>query len=890
MIPFTCSSFFSRLLSLLLPLLLCLPLQAQMAPVLVWQQPDPISFSTPLSSVQLNAVALKSSPVPVPLSLYYNAFGITTDGVPFANSGLDGGGRTFSASSLGQSISWRGISFPLGPADVADVVSGGTIALPAGQFASLYLLGNLVDNQPPVGTLTIAYTDGSTDIVTQSLSDWTFPKNFPGESIVKCAPSHNNFDGQKYITPACVYGYPIPLNSSKVVQSVTLPNDRYMVFLSMVLVPPTVSGSFAYSPAAGTVPFPGTSILTTHFTPTDTMAFFSADASVSLVTFAPAAPLVSTVTWPPPAPIGYGTLLGATQLDAAASAPLNPVNVPLDSLFSLPAIYPDGYAYVVSGFNGDGAGNSYSFNQLGTAISFDKFVFPLGAPADQDVVTSTTVPLPAGSYTTLYLIGTGNIAPEPSQPFTVVYSDGSRSTTLLDISPWRSPQGFAGETIVAQTTEANTPSGTKISGTFDLYGYRIALDPTRMVQSLILPDNNGVFLFAAGLGLGGAFPAIGTFSYVPPAGTILPVGIHTLTTAFAATESNLFLPSNGSTQLVVKSALVVSANSATRFYGVSNPVFSGIVIGALPGDQFSLSFSTPATLLSSVGQYAIIPAVSGSNLISYVPSLQNGVLSIVPAPVTLSVSSIGGITQGRPVNVVLSVQSTTSGTPTGTVTLTDNGKAFGSATLVAGTASFSAALFGGPNQLVALYSGDLNFQPARLVISPAISGGPLDFVLSSPNGSTLNTTWGQGTSLDLQIAPLNGMYQSMIYLTLSGALPPLATHSLSPNQLAFDAGPSTIHLTVNTRLLSEAAPRRAPWKPLEALDPLLAVVLISYTGGRRTRRLRLICLPLLAGLLLACATGCGNGYHDVSYPITVVATDGTTTHSLSLTLQVQAPR
>jgi len=78
-----------------------------------------------------------------------------------------------------------------------------------------------------------------------------------------------------------------------------------------------VSGTFAYTPPAGTVLTAGTQTLSVTFTPADTNDYASATATVQL-TVNKALP---TITWPTPGSIFYGTPLGATQLDATASVP-----------------------------------------------------------------------------------------------------------------------------------------------------------------------------------------------------------------------------------------------------------------------------------------------------------------------------------------------------------------------------------------------------------------------------------------------------------------------------------------------------------------------------------------------------------------------------------------
>ncbi|MGA2889957.1 MAG: IPT/TIG domain-containing protein [Terracidiphilus sp.] len=81
----------------------------------------------------------------------------------------------------------------------------------------------------------------------------------------------------------------------------------------------SVSGSFVYTPAAGTIESqPGTVQLSVLFTPTDTTDYDSATATVDLNVLAPTK-TTPTITWMPPASVPVGTVLSATQLDATAS-------------------------------------------------------------------------------------------------------------------------------------------------------------------------------------------------------------------------------------------------------------------------------------------------------------------------------------------------------------------------------------------------------------------------------------------------------------------------------------------------------------------------------------------------------------------------------------------
>jgi hypothetical protein len=78
-----------------------------------------------------------------------------------------------------------------------------------------------------------------------------------------------------------------------------------------------VPGTFAYTPAAGTVLRAGAQTLSVTFTPIDTIDYTIATATVTL-NVNQATPVIS---WTPPAAITYGTALSATQLDANSSVP-----------------------------------------------------------------------------------------------------------------------------------------------------------------------------------------------------------------------------------------------------------------------------------------------------------------------------------------------------------------------------------------------------------------------------------------------------------------------------------------------------------------------------------------------------------------------------------------
>jgi MBG domain-containing protein len=80
---------------------------------------------------------------------------------------------------------------------------------------------------------------------------------------------------------------------------------------------------------------------------------------------------------------------------------------------------------------------------------------------------------------------------------------------------------------------------------------------------------------------------------------------------------------------VTKAPVVLKADDASRFYSDPNPVFTGSIVSGLKNnDVLTLSFTTTATQSSPVGNYAIVPAVSGAKVGNYLVSAQNGTLTV----------------------------------------------------------------------------------------------------------------------------------------------------------------------------------------------------------------------------------------------------------------------
>ena len=176
-------------------------------------------------------VSINTAQIPVNLAPVATLYGVGNDHLVLGdNGGIDGHGWAYSGVLLGDGLAWGTNQFAVGiPANgeqgTYNAVTGITIPLPAGHYSSLKMLGSANGGSHPDQTFRVNYTDGSSTTFTQSLSDWTAPENYPGETIVATMPYSDvnlgTFSGNRYL-----YGYIFPLDPGKTVSSFRLPGDN----------------------------------------------------------------------------------------------------------------------------------------------------------------------------------------------------------------------------------------------------------------------------------------------------------------------------------------------------------------------------------------------------------------------------------------------------------------------------------------------------------------------------------------------------------------------------------------------------------------------------------------------------------------------------------------
>ena len=338
-------------------------------------------------------------------------------------------------------------------------------------------------------TFTVNYTDGTSTTFTQSLSDWRSPQGYAGESVALATAYRNTSSGGRTTGTFDVYGYSFAVDSTKTVASITLPDNSDVVVLAIDVVDPVAAPTSLTVTASSS-----------------TVANLSWTAATGTVT-------------------GYNVYRGTTA-GGESTTPINssPLSAGATSYADTTVAAGSTYYYVVKAINGPAI--SPASNEAGVAMPQSGSTVPVNLASDYNVTAITTNgtdrdrrlgrpgryalrvrdrqqhPLerdhfpdrrrqrrrcgPRGHdraagkqlFQHLVCLAVGTNGSQASQAFTINYSDGTSTTVSQSISDWGSSQGYAGESVALSTTYRNTPAGGQAAGTFDVYGYTFAVNPS----------------------------------------------------------------------------------------------------------------------------------------------------------------------------------------------------------------------------------------------------------------------------------------------------------------------------------------------------------------------------------------------------------------------------
>ena len=195
-------------------------------------------------------------------------------------------------------------------------------------------------------------------------------------------------------------------------------------------------------------------------------------------------------------------------LAANLVSPYLGTQVDMASAFNATGIYTDGTTFSESG-GLDGGGAAYSANLLGDQ-SGERGVIVNGvryniARADKPDVaygTGAAIPLPAGRFDQIRILGTGIQGAQTAQSVVITYTDGTKETKQLSqtfsqsFSDWFSPGDFPNESEVFAMPYRDLNDGSQDDRTFNLYQYILPLDIRRTVRSVKLPEDRNVVTLA----------------------------------------------------------------------------------------------------------------------------------------------------------------------------------------------------------------------------------------------------------------------------------------------------------------------------------------------------------------------------------------------------------
>jgi hypothetical protein len=583
--------------------------------------------------------------VPVSLSKVANVYAIVGNGTVAPNGGLDAHGYAYSSSYLGSSLVWNSTNFSFGSAGALNGVTNATIPLPTGNYNALSLLATAVDGVQTNQVFTVTYADGSTNSVTQSISDWGGPSGYASESMAASTANRVAPDGTAQAGPWYLYGYIIPLNPAKQVVSVTTPNNPNVVVLAASLTPvstasvtpvtpaPTFTLTAANNPwtlqqnaggmnAITVTPlngFNGQVTLSLSGLPSGVGSAFSGN---SLIVFPPLS--TPTGTYPLTLTGTSGSTTVSTTLSLVITAGANFTLNPTSSTVTLAPGASTTDAIAVSAVNG-----------FSSAVSFSAAGFPAGASGSFSPANSasgTTLSITTG---TGVAAGTYPITVTASAPGTGNSNGFSQTTTIkLVIAAVKTP-GFTLSASANPLTLQQNAGGTD----------SISITPVNGFNSAVTLSVTG-----APSGVGTAFSGNLLIVYPPPS---TPTGTYPLT----ITGSGGGATATTTVSLVITAGPSFTLAPATASVAVKRGSSGTDAISVVPANGFSAAVSFAASNLPAGVTATFSPATSASkSVVSFAvgTSAKTGSYTITLSATAPGSNNSNSVTQTAAVTLVIS--------------------------------------------------------------------------------------------------------------------------------------------------------------------------------------------------------------------------------------------
>ncbi len=370
----------------------------------------------------------------------------------------------------------------------------------------------------------------------------------------------------------------------------------------------SVSGSFSYTPAAGTVLNAGQQTLSVTFTPVDTTDYTTA-TKTAVITVTAAQPVV---TWTPnPSTIAFGTALSSAQLDATANV-------------------PGTFSYTPA------AGTVLNAGQQTLSVTF--------APTDTidySSITKTTVITVTSGQPTLTWI------PNPATiPYGTALSSAQLDATAI-VPGTFAYTPVAGTILAAGSQTLSTTFTPTDTSNFASVTRTVTVLVTKAMPAITWPTPADILagtalsstqLNATVAGVNGTALA-GSLVYTPPAGTVPAAGTQALSVQFAPSDTVDYNTTTASVQVQVVSLSLLSLSTTTALLGdaaktitVAGAGFAKDAVVTIQGTVVT------TTYLSSTALTAVIPASYFLQVASLSIAVSNPSLALTSKTLTFTVT------------------------------------------------------------------------------------------------------------------------------------------------------------------------------------------------------------------------------------------------------------
>jgi hypothetical protein len=633
-------------------------------PVITWANPAHITFGTALGAAQLNATATVAGTLVYtpPAGTLLNAGAGQTLSVTFApgDSGNYNGATVTALLTVTKAtplITW---------ANSAAIVYG--TALGATQLNATASAPGTFAYVPAAGTV-LGAGNG------QALSATFTPT-----------------DTANYTTATAT----VQIDVSKAAATLAWPNPAAIVYGTalggaQLNATASVAGSFAYTPAAGTILNAGNGqTLTATFTPADT-ANYTGGTTTAHIDVSKA---TSVITWANPADLVYGTALGAGQLNATAS---------VAGSFT----YTPGAGTVLDA--GSGQALSAEFTPTDTANY-------TGATATAHINVTKAAPVitwldPADIvYGTA--LGGAQLNATSSVPGTFVYTPAAG--TVLNAG---------GSQLLSVTF---TPAA---GGNYAVAGATVRITVQKATPSLSWMTPAAI-VYGTALGaaqLNATASVAGAFTYTPGAGTVPGAGLQSLSVVFTPADAGNYTGASASVTIQVQKATPVVT------WATPVPIIVGTPLGAT---QLNASANTAGTFAYTPAAGTVLPIGSSPLSVLFTPAdaanftTATGTVTITVAPATPVFSELTSpsIVLGATPTVLTGRLTAGTLVPSGSVTVVVNGVSHAAALQADGRFTASVAtgaltVAGSPHTVTYAYAGDGVFAAASATGTIAVHHG-----------------------------------------------------------------------------------------------------------------------------------------------------------------------